>query len=498
MRTVCVFFAFLLPLLGYGETYKVSQLKFENFKAYDSYEISLDTIRGTLISFSKKHPSFDQSGLFLLAAELAELYRQKGLVFHRVEVLRGDPTRLVLIPGVMSAIDVRGNQLYRNKQISPFFDDLFGNLVDNATLQAAMIRMNSLPGISGFAFLSFGQQPGDAVLNVSASQESWGQLSTRLNNYGSNSTGEYRIASQLTLNNPLKLSEQWRMGGSISDEVENWSGNLAVDFHLKGKHLWSLSGQYQNMVLAQDFSLLDMSGWQANGALAYEVIPLQTFDRTFSITASLGFLQQELNNDANISFFDIELQDIPMGIALEGDLAANKSFLGYEMGVDGGYLLSYTAPVELDEDLWGLARANLSFARSITGGALQQGIDLKAKLTGQYAITPLPAHRRFGLSGQGKVASMASGAYTADTAVFGELNLTLLNLRLGPFQTVWQGLAQAGWGVTGEDDTGELIGLGTAIDVNLGPITSQVKAFTDQDFKDYTVWFEVTLNWPKG
>jgi hemolysin activation/secretion protein len=498
MRTVCVFFVLMLPVWAFSQTYKVSELKFDNFKAYEQYDISLESIRAVLLNFSKKNPQFEQSGLFILAAELSELYRAKGLAFHRVEVVLGRPVRLVLVPGIMASIDVRGNQRYKDEQIEPFFDDLFGRLVDNKTLQTAMARMNSLPGLEGFAFLSFGQSPGEAVLNVSASKESWGQVSTRLNNFGSSSTGDYRLNSQLTLNNPLKLSEQWRIGGSVSDAYENWGANLAVDFHGKGLGITTLSGQFQNMALVQDFDLLNMSGWQASGQLSYKRTPTQTLKKTANWQVSAGFLQQSLANDSNITSLDIALQDIPVRVDLSGDFAGNKTYLGYQTSVGAGYLLQHESSIELPNDYWAAAQFDLSFAQSITGGVLQKGVDLKSRLQGQYALDALPSHRRFGLSGSNKLGAYQPGAYTADTGLFNETSLTLLNLELGWFQTVWQGIGQAGWGQTGDSTTDWLFNVGGSIDIDVGPLNTQVKAFSDENFESLKVLFEVTLDWPKG
>jgi hemolysin activation/secretion protein len=498
MRTVCVFFALFLPLVVQAQSYRVSQVKFDGFKAYEKYDIDLESIRSVLLAFSKKNPSFEQNGLFVLAAELAEVYRSKGLAFHRVDVVLGNPVRLVLVPGVMSSIDVRGNTRYKSSQITPFFENLTGRLVDNRTLQTAMTRMNSMPGLNGFAFLSFGQKPGEAVLNVSANQESWGQLSTRVNNYGSVSTGDYRLASQLTLNNPLKLGDQWRVGGTVSDATENWSANAAVDVHKGGKSIYTLSGQYQNMALAQDFELLNMSGWQANGYVGYKMVPLQRLNSTLSWDVNVGYLQQAIRNDSNISYFDIAIQEIPAHIGFEGSWAKSKTYLGYGLKAGAGYFLAYSAPTELDDSYWAAVNPELSLAQSITGGALQQGMDWKTKIQAQYAVNDLPSHRRFSLSGNSKVASYAAGAFTGDTAVFVDSTLTLLNLNLGWFQTVIQGAAQAGWGTTNEIETEVIVSAGGIIDLNIGPLDTQLKVFSNEDFQEYNIWFEVTLNWPKG
>lgn len=498
MRTVSLFFLMYFSMSVFAETYKVSQIKFQNFRAYENYEIGIDDIQRILKSFSAQNPTFEQSGLFVLAAQLAEVYRSKGLSFHRVEVQLGDPTRLVLVPGVIALVDVRGNSLYNSKQLLPFFESIKGKLVDDATLQESMARMNTLPGLQGFAFLSFGQKPGQAVLNVSASQESWGQFSTRINNYGTQSTGDYRVLGQLTLNNPLKLSEQWQLGASISDATANWSSNISVDFHQKGNSIWSMRGLYQQMALEQDLAVLNLEGWQGSGQFGYQTTVVQKINKTLTVKANSGYMQQSLENEALGDLFNINLQDVYFNAGVEGDFSANKTYLGYKFSADSGWLMDYNAPVQLDEDYWALLKSQFSLAQSITGIGIQNGIDLKLKLGGQYALTTLPSHRRYSLSGQSKLGAYKGGVYTADTAIFGEAGLTLLNLTIGPVHVVFQGVGQVGWGQIGSTDLTDLYTVGSSFDVYVGPISGQVKAFSNLDFSDYVIWFETSIVWPSG
>ncbi len=491
-------FTFLLSCLAFSQTYKVSQLKFENFKTYEQYDIELDTVRAVLLQFSQEYPSFEQSGLFVLAGRLASLYHDRGLVFHRVEVKLGNPTRLVLVPGIMSAVDIRGNRRYRTEQLSPFFDDLFGTLVDSQSMQNAMLQMNALPGVNGFAYLSFGSAPGDAVMNVSVNEERWGQLSTRINNHGAETTGEYRLVSQLTLNNPLHLSEQWRLSGSVNDQLENWSAGLGVDFYRGARHRFSLNTSLQHLAVSQSLSLLDMSGWQGSAELGYRYQPSQRFNQTFVLEPAIGFVQQSLTNAANIDALDIAFQDIPVDLKISGDRASAKQFLGYELTGSGGWLLSYQAPLLLEESYWARLQPAISYALSVTGGALQRGIDIKSQISGQYALTELPSHRRFALTGPTKVASRLPGQGSYDTGLFAELGLSLFNVQWGPLHSAFQVNSQVGWGMTGESQSDALVGLGGILDVDIGPVKTQNKLFTDESFSSLVWWFDVTLDWPKG
>lgn len=498
MRMLVLSFWLLVTALAQAQTYRVSELKFENFKAYDQYAITLDGIRSVLVGFSKANPTFDQGGLFLLAAQLSELYREQGLAFHRVEVVLGPPTRLVLVPGVMKGIDVRGNRLYQSSQIAPFFTELQGQLVDNATLQTAMTRLNSLPGMQAFAFLSFGQKPGDAVLNVSANQESWGSVNSQVNNFGSSSTGQYRLASQLTLNNLLKKSDQWQFGGSLSDDLKNWSANASVNFNQQGRRETYLNTQFQGITLTQEFSLLNLSGWQGSANVGMRSIPLQKLNSTFGAHAQLGYLQQSLKNEANLSFLEVSIQELPIQAGFKGDFAANKSYLGYDIKADAAYVLKYEAASEFDSAVWSTLQSKLSFAQSLTGGVLQKGIDFKTQIQAQYAVTELPSHRRFGLTGPQKIANWGAGSQTVDSGVVVETSLTLLNIEWGWLQIVLQGAGQAGFGTLADEKIDPLYAAGAVIDLNVGVVNSQLKAFTDTDFEQSKVWFEVGLNWPKG
>ena len=140
----------------------------------------------------------------------------------------------------------------------------------------------------------------------------------------------------------------------------------------------------------------------------------------------------------------------------------------------------------------------MSFARTITGGALQRGIDFKSRIVGQYAVNALPSHRRFSLSGPSKVASLPAGSQAQDNAAFAESSLSLFNVQFGPVQSALQGVGQVGWGKTGDEQTDLLMSFGAILDLNVGPVKTQNKVFTDERFKQFTWWFEVTLDWPKG
>lgn len=501
MRTLCVsvvFFTGLLAQLASAQDYRVSQLKYDNFKTYDTYNISVDDIRAVLIDFTKESPVFDESGLFILAARLAEIYRAKGLAFHRVEVVKGNPTRLVLVPGRVSDIDIRGNERYSDKQLSRYFSELKGQLVDSQTISAAMTRLNKLPGLQGFSFLSYGTGSGDAVLNVNIAKESWGEVTTEANNHGTASTGDYRVNSQLTLNNPLKLKDQWRVGGTLNENLDNWSSNLAVDIHARNGLIWGLNGTYQAMALTEEFELLNLSGWQATANASVSGSPVQNLRSTVSWSIDAGFLTQSLDNEANIEFFDVAVEDAYGSFSLSADLAGNRQFFGVQLETKAGYLLKNESLVALDDDTWVLNQGELSFARSITRSVLQQGIDATLAVKGQYAWQPLPSHRRFGLAGPGKLGAFDNGSISHDTAILGELGLRLLNFQTGPIQWVVQAQGASGWGQTNDVETDLLNSLGGELDIFLGPASVEVKAFTDETFEPLQIWFSVALTWPKG
>lgn len=498
MRTTTLFFLILFPMLSAAQTYRVSQLSFEGFKAYPDYGIAGEDIRQVITQFATESPVVEQSALFVLAAQLAEVYRSKGLVFHRVEVVLQAPTKLVLVPGVVSAVDIRGAERYRTRQLNPYFDDLFGRLVDNTSLQEAMLQMNAMPGVSGFAFLSFGALPGDAVVNVSVDDSDWGRLSTQINNYGASSTGAYRLTSQLTLNNPFRVGEQWRINGSVTDQYENWSAGVGVDVYRGARHRYTLNSAVQHIAVAQEFSLLDMSGWQGTVDVGYRFSPSRQYSRTFAVSLQAGTLYQKLENQAGITALDVDLIDFPVAIKLSGDFASVKQFLGYESSLNSGFLYQYQAPVELDEAYWVSYQSSLSLAQSITGASLQQGIDLKAQLSGQYALTELPSHRRFSLAGANKLASLASGTLSVDTGVFAEVSTSLFNVQLGPVRSALQLGAQGAYGQTSEESTDILTAFGATLDLAVGPFSTQNKWYTDDTFEQWQWWFELTLDWPKG
>ena len=502
MKEISIYFLFfiflLIPIYSNANTYLVSEIKFQGFKSYDQYDIKKEDIKKIILDFSSQHPTVDKGGLYELAGLLAQLYQNKGLVFHRVHVFESPPATIRLITGVMSKVHVRNNKLYNDKQLLSIFNPLIGQLVDSKTMTQAVLKMNALPGFEGFAYLSVGKKAGEAQLNVSATDENWGHLSTRLSNYGSNSTGLYRINSQLTLNNIFKLKEHWQFGVGLSDELENWSSNGSVSFNTSKNREWVLSANYQNIVLAQDFSLLDMSGTQANVSIGFSQSWFGKNNRSKTFNSSLGYITQQLTNKNGITGLDITVEDVPLYLSFELEKASTKRYSNFKIASHSGWLFEHQSPISLNEEVWSAVNSNYSFVQSIFGLGIQKGIDFNLNIKGQYALTDLPSHRRFALSGRNKVASIDSGLVSADSAWFVQSAVKYFDLDFWKIDTVFELQAQIGQGVSQDVQSEQVVGLGVVMDFNIGSFKTKTKWFTDEKFEKSKLWFELSYDFPGG
>jgi len=259
-----------------------------------------------------------------------------------------------------------------------------------------------------------------------------------------------------------------------------------------------LSGNYQNLALEQDFSLFNMGGTQANGLVQFKQSWLGENNRSTVLNASAGYLIQKLDNEVGISALDITVEDVPVNVSVDFKKPSIKRYSNLSFTTQAGWLMKYESPVPLENEFWFALKSNYSFVQSFTGAGIQTGIDFNLNVSGQYALTDLPSHRRFSLSGPNKVASLDSGILSSDSAWFVESSLKYFDINFWKINTVFELQAQIAQGKTQGAITDQVIGLGSVLDLNIGPFSSKTKVFTDENFTSPKIWFEIALQWPGG
>ena len=109
--------------------------------------------------------------------------------------------RVRIFAGIVGAVTADNNHLYRSDRITQPFEYMQGNPVLLKPLESRLIKLNELPGLSAIAVFKPGEQVGETQLILQTVTDQRVNYSIGVDNYGVESTGDWRLALGLQVNN---------------------------------------------------------------------------------------------------------------------------------------------------------------------------------------------------------------------------------------------------------------------------------------------------------
>lgn len=160
-----------------------------------------------------------------LGKSVETYYHQKGLQLASAYIPRQSMRDGVLVievlNGKMGAVEVSDNQLYNSAIITSVFDDILAIPVEFGHIEERMYLVNDYPGLNVTGIFKPGYQVGDSKLELKAVNESSYEGTLRLDNHGSDLTGEYRGFAELHWNNPTGFADQLDLAVLQSTSPDN-------------------------------------------------------------------------------------------------------------------------------------------------------------------------------------------------------------------------------------------------------------------------------------
>lgn len=146
-----------------------------------------------------------------LADEATNHFRRQGLILARVvlpaQEIQGGVVRFQLLPGRLGKVLVEGNKRYQADYLESFFGAVIGETVLNEQVEASLLRVTDLPGLTAFGVFQPGENVGEADVVLKVTEDPWDGY-VNFDNYGSQFTGEREMRLGLGLNNPLQLGDR--------------------------------------------------------------------------------------------------------------------------------------------------------------------------------------------------------------------------------------------------------------------------------------------------
>ena len=288
-------------------------------------------------------------------------------------------------------------------------------LINMEDLERAVRLLKGLPGVSASTSLLPGKERGTSDLLLKLADLPLISGSVETDNQGSISSGEYRGAATLNLNNPFGYGDQVTLKGQSS--LKNNYGRLAyaAPVGVAGSRL-SFSSSYLHYDLGGELKSKG-DAFTAGSSYSFPLLHRQSFNLSGQIGYEFRWLYNEVYGAA------INNKRLHSGtIGLSAD--TNDQFLGggfnsFSVGLGVGNVdLSAVSSDEAHDrsaaNTSGLYE-KLTFNVSRTQTIIQDRTTLSLSINGQYAFKNLDSSEQFGTGGFYAVRAYSSGEGSGDS-----------------------------------------------------------------------------------
>ena len=169
-----------------------------------------------------------------VADKVTNYYRERGFILAKAFIpeqhVRDGVVTLTLLLGDLGRVEFVGNKRYSENVVERVFADALHKPVTTELMEEKLYYLNDMPGLSVQGFFGPGEQVGDTKLSVRTLNESAYDLNFRLDNHGSDATGEYRLYGDVIYNNPLKYGDRIHLSLLVAREPNSAEfGSLRYD-----------------------------------------------------------------------------------------------------------------------------------------------------------------------------------------------------------------------------------------------------------------------------
>jgi hemolysin activation/secretion protein len=350
-----------------------------------------------------------------LTLRITSYYRSRGYPLARAiipaQTISSGVVRIEVIEASYGKITLDNKSAVDNTVISAALSSLqSGQLIDQTTLDKALLQIGDVPGVIVGATLEPGAKVGTSDLTLSLTPGSFASGNTFVDNNGSAVTGRARVGATLNLLNPMQHGDVLSLSGVSSVSGMNYA-RVAYEILLNAQG-FRLGGSSS----ALEYEM-DLANGSANVQSLWAKQTLQR-SRTRNAYAQLQFDKFKLRDHSGSLQNDRQLNNLTASLA--GDL--RDAFLA---GAVSTWSLNWTAgQLGFDDAAAALAnvatsntqgrfsKANVSFARRQN---LNASSVVYLGVSGQFAGGNLDSSQKMLAGGSTTVRAYDVGAVSGDT-----------------------------------------------------------------------------------
>lgn len=362
----------------------------------------------------------------MVADTITRYYRERGFILAKAYIpkqhVRDGVVTITLLLGQLGEVKTNNNKMYSERMVKRIFKSSLGQPVSNSVVEQKLYLVNDLPGVSASGYFEPGSQVGDTKLNINYNRERRFASNVRLDNHGSEATGEYRAYTDFYWNNPLSLGDELQLGvlGSFNPENAVYG---SVRYSLP---IYTPRAQFSMGVSSNDFVTDDNSALGSDFEISGTSLVMDA-NVTYKISRS-----RVNNQNVSLGYSKINSQIEFGSLSNSGlDKTVNKLDLGYSFDLlneksrvlhQGGIVLTYSEFVkganegqDLKAAVVALDYSRLSFLKI---PFTQKESKLIFRAAGQYSGASLSEVLQFGLAGPTRARGYKINEFYADDAVY--------------------------------------------------------------------------------
>jgi len=422
-----------------------------------------------------------------VADRITQFYRERGFILAKAYIprqeVRDGIVTLTLLLGSLGEVEVTGNELYDSKYLASSFDSMLTMPVTSTAVEENLYLLNDYPGVLTTGFFQPGAQVGDTKLTLDVKAEKSYDVNVRLDNHGSEQTGEYRLYAEGLWNNPLGNADQLHLATLLTASPSNTLyGQLRYSTRiLSPRFSMSFGAASNDFVLgpgnSESINDLELEGktQQADVTFTYR------FKRSRTQNYYGELLNEKVKSIIRLGALpdagDVGLDDVIKNTSLvfRYDILDEESKILHQGDVK---LTSgnFEKGVELGQDeKYDILNANYTLLTFFQIPYFESNTRIIYRTSLQYASSPLSSISQFSLAGPTKVRGYPVNQFSADNALymgadwvfdapdFFDLSIGSSNLRtmMRPFVFL-----DASWGEvislvdTQDNSTGQLVDAG--------------------------------------
>ena len=367
-----------------------------------------------------------------VADRITRFYRQRGFILAKAYIpqqqVRDGVVTLTLLLGSLGQVEVQGNELYDSDVLASVFDDWYTKPVTNSVVEENLYLINDYPGVISTGFFEPGDQIGDTRLNISVQNEQRYEFNMRLDNHGSEQTGEYRLYGEAKLNNLLGNADQLHIAALYTFEPDNTdyaqiryatrlfsprfdiaAGVSSNDFVLGSGN--SEASNITNLALTGSTEQSDITATyrfkRSRTNSLFGIIKFEEIESKLRIGAFPGLGDAGLDDIVNNTTltFSYDLLDEENTILHQGDFSL--LFGSFDKG----------AAIGQDED-YSILNANYSLLTFWQPAFLDSRTRLVYRASLQYSESALSSINQYSLAGPTRVRAYEINQFSADNAIY--------------------------------------------------------------------------------